>query len=366
MTTTVERQAPEAAAEALTGRLFGEGVGAFHLLCVHIGSKLGLYRALGDGEPLTAAELADRLGLDRWYVREWLQAEATAGLVTVDGDVDSGRFALAPGAHEALVDETNPFYVGGLGTALAAAGATVSRVVEAFRTGEGVPYADYGPDAVEAQAALNRPAFANALVAEWLASVPDVQARLADAVRPARIADFGCGAGWASIELARAFPLIRVDGIDSDVESIRQARLNAAEHGVAERVDFEVGDISADRPGSPGYDLVVFFEVLHDLSYPVEALVSARKSLAPGGTVIIMDERVAEAMPPAGDLVETFFATASVLWCLPQGRVEHDSQAVGTIMRPDTLRGLAAKAGYQSVEILPIEHPFWRFYRLSV
>ena len=116
MTTTVERQASEAAAEALTGRLFGEGVGAFHLLCVHIGSKLGLYRALGEGAPLTAAELADRLGLDRWYVREWLQAEATAGLVTVEGDVDSGRFALAPGAREALIDETNPFYVGGLGS----------------------------------------------------------------------------------------------------------------------------------------------------------------------------------------------------------------------------------------------------------
>jgi DNA-binding transcriptional ArsR family regulator len=206
MTTTVERQAPEAAAEALTGRLFGEGVGAFHLLCVHIGSKLGLYRALGDGGSPTAAELADRLGLDRRYVREWLQAEATAGLVTVEGDVDSGRFALAAGAREALIDQTNPFYVGGLGTALAAAGATVSRVVEAFRTGEGVAYADYGPDAVAAQAALNRPAFVNSLVAEWVASVPDLQARLQDTVRPARVADFGCGAGWASIELARAFP----------------------------------------------------------------------------------------------------------------------------------------------------------------
>ena len=159
------------------------------------GASSALYRALGEGEPVTAAELADRLGLDRWYVREWLQAEATAGLVTVDGDVDSGRFALAPGAREALIDQTNPFYVGGLGSALAAAGATVSRVIEAFRSGDGVPYADYGPDAVEAQAALNRPAFVNSLVAEWLASVPDVQARLTDAVRPARVADFGCGVG---------------------------------------------------------------------------------------------------------------------------------------------------------------------------
>jgi 2-polyprenyl-3-methyl-5-hydroxy-6-metoxy-1,4-benzoquinol methylase len=366
MTTTIERQTPGAAAETLTGRLFGEGVGAFHLLCVHIGSKLGLFRTLSEGERLTAAELADRLGLDRRYVREWLQAEATAGLVTVEGDVDSGRFGLAPGAREALIDETNPFFVGGLGSALAAAGATLPRVIDAFRSGEGVPYADYGPDAIAAQAALNRPAFVNSLVGDWVGGVPDVQARLQDAVRPARVADFGCGAGWASIELARAFPNIRVEGIDSDDESIRQARLNAAEYGVAERVDFEVGDISAERPASPGYDLVVFFEVLHDLSHPVEALVSARKSLAPGGTVIVMDERVAEALPPPGNPVETFFATASVVWCLPQGRVERDSQTVGAVMRPDTLRGLAAQAGYRSVDILPIEHPFWRFYRLSV
>src|SRR5438105_11727702 len=148
MTTTIERQAPEAAAEALTGRLFGEGVGAFHLLCVRIGTKLGLFRAIGEGAPLTAAELADRLDLDRWYVREWLQAEATAGLVTVEGDIDSGRFALAAGARGALVDETSPFYVGGLATAVAAAGAAVPKVVGAFRTGVGVAYADYGPEAI--------------------------------------------------------------------------------------------------------------------------------------------------------------------------------------------------------------------------
>lgn len=366
MTTTVDLPASAAAAEELTGRLFIEGVGAFHLMCVYLGRKLGLYRALAEAGPLTAAELAQRLSLDRWYVREWLQAETTAGLVSVNGDIDSGRFTLASGVREALVEETNPFFVGGLGNALAATGATVARVAEAFRTGDGVAYADYGPDAVEAQSALNRPAFVNSLVAEWLESVPDVLARLKDAERPARVADLGCGVGWSAIELARHFPDIRVDGIDSDDESIRQARLNAAEHGVAERVDFEVGDISAERSNAPGYDLVLFFEVLHDLGHPVEALVSARNSLAPGGTVIIMDEHVAEALPPPGDPVETFFATASVLWCLPQGRVEPNSEAVGTIMRPDMLRRLAAKAGFRSAEVLPIEHPFWRFYRLAV
>ena len=353
-----------AAAEEIVGRIFTEGVGAFHLLCVHLGNELGLYRALDEGGPLTAAQLAERTGLDRWYVREWLQAEATAGLVTVDGDVDGGGCVLVAGVRWALVQESSPVYMGGLGAALAAAGGVLPKLVEAFRTGEGVAYAEYGPGAVTAQAALNRPAFVNSLVAEWLPAMPDVLARLQDTDQPARVADLGCGVGWAAIELARAFPHIHVDGIDSDDESISRARRNAAEQGVADRVDFEVNDISTERSAASCYDVAFFFECLHDLGHPVEALRAAREALAPGGTVVVMDERVAETLPPPGDPVETFFAAASVLWCLPQGRVDHDSEAPGTVMRPDTLRQLAARAGYGAVDILPIEHPFWRFYRL--
>jgi SAM-dependent methyltransferase len=364
MTTTIEAPASAAAAEEISGRLFGEGVGAFHLLCVHVGRKLGLYAALDEAGPLSATELSQRTRLDRRYIREWLQAESTAGFLSVDGDIDSGRFTLAAGVRETLVEETNPYYVGGLAPAVAAAGAAVGKVVDAFRTGDGVAYAEYGPDAVEAQAALNRPAFTNSLAAEWLPAVPDVLARLQDTTRPARVADLGCGVGWASIALAQAFPHIRVDGIDGDDESISQARQNAAKCGVAERVDFEVGDISVDRPGAPKYDLILFMEVLHDLGHPVEALTAARKALATGGSVLVMDERVGETQPAPGDPVEMFFAAASVLWCLPQGRVEPDSEPVGTIMRPGMLRDLAVRAGYGSVDVLPIEHPFWRFYRL--
>lgn len=365
MTMTTQASGDVAAsAEEIVERIFTEGVGALHLLCVHLGNELGLYRALDEAGPLTAAQLAERTSLDRWYVREWLQAEATAGLVKTDGDVDSGSFVLATGVREALVEESGPFYTGGLGTALAAAGGVVPKLVEAFRTGEGVPYSEYGPGAVTAQAALNRPAFVNSLVAEWLPAMPDVLARLQDTGRPACVADLGCGVGWAAIELARAFPHIRVEGIDNDDESIRRARRNAADHGVADRVAFEVDDISAERPPSSRYDVVFFFECLHDLSHPVEALAAARDALAPGGTVIVMDERVGETLPPPGDPVETFFAAVSVLWCLPQGRAEHDSQTPGTVMRPDALRRLATTAGYRSLDILPIEHPFWRFYRL--
>lgn len=363
MTTDTTTQASAATIEELAGRLFMEGVAAFHLSTVYLGVKLGLFRAVSEQGPVTAAELATATGLDPWYVREWLQAETTAGLIVADDDeLSRARFTAAPGVHETLVHETSPAYVGGLPLALGAVGGVYPDLIEAFRTGAGVPYQSYGEDAIEAQAALNRPAFTNQLVTEWLPAIPDVQARLADTAAPARVADIGCGLGWAAIELAKAFPHLRVDGYDSDEESITRARHNAADSDVADRIGFQVVDAAAGGYGDHRYDVVFFFECLHDMAHPVDALAAARRSLAEGGTVIVMDERVAESLTP-GDPTETFFATASVLWCLPQGRVDPTSEAPGTVMRPAAFEAIARRAGFAGVEVLPIDHPFWRFYR---
>src|SRR3954471_15238209 len=150
--------------EELVGRLFMEGVGTMHVMSVYLGVKLGLFRALTDGGPQTAARLASATGLDAWYVREWLQAATIAGLVGADSeDIDTATFTAADGVRETLVEETSPAYLGGLTFAASAVGRVLPDLVAAFRTGTGVPYARYGPEAVEAQAALNRPAFVNEL-----------------------------------------------------------------------------------------------------------------------------------------------------------------------------------------------------------
>jgi SAM-dependent methyltransferase len=209
---------------------------------------------------------------------------------------------------------------------------------------------------------LNRPAFINQLVAEWISQIPDVAALLADSGRRTRVADVGCGVGWAAIELAKAYPHLRVDGYDTDEESITRARRNAADAGVSDRVTFDVIDASSGY-GERSYDLVVFFECVYDMAHPVTAMAQAKAALADGGTVIVMDERAEETLG-VGDPVQTFFATASVLWCLPQGRVEPDSEAVGTVMLASRFRWIAREAGWSDIEILPIDHPFWRFYRL--
>ena len=362
MTATITPTSAETV-EEFSGRIFMEGLGALHLGSVYLGVKLGLFRTLSGAGPIGASDLAGKLGLDAWYVREWLLAEATAGLVLADDDdLTVAQFRLAPGVDEVLVQETHPAYLGGLSYCLSALGSVFPDLVTAFRTGSGVAYSAYGEDAVTAQAAINRPAFANDLVESWLPSIPDLHARLSDTARPARVADVGCGVGWAAIELAKAFPHVRIDGYDSDEESITRARHNAAENGVADRVTFQVVDAASGGYGEHTYDAIFFFECLHDMAHPTDALAAARAALAEGGSVIVMDERVAESLTP-GDPTETFFAVASVLWCLPQGRVDPTSETPGPVMRPAMFEAIAQRAGFTGVEILGIEHPFWRFYR---
>jgi SAM-dependent methyltransferase len=322
----------------------------------------------GLGEaPATAAELSHSSGCDQRYLREWLQAQAISGFATADGDDPAAaRFALADGVADVFVHETSPTYLGGLTDALAAAATVLPRLVEAYRSGTGVPYAAYGRDAVTAQAALNRPSFVHSLVAEWLPQLPDVLARLQDTERPARIADLGCGMGWAGIELAKAFPHIQVEGRDNDEASISIGRQHAVDAGVADRVTLEVVDISdSSADWSPRYDFAYFVECVHDFPRPVEALRNARTAVRPGGTVLVVDERVDETFTPAGDEVQRFFAAASAIWCVPQGRVDTDPKPIGAVIRPADMRDLAGRAGYSHVDIVPIEHPFWRFYRLT-
>lgn len=346
---------------------FGESVfeatlGAMELTVMHLGRRLGLYRALR-GEPGVApGELAERVGADPRYVREWLEHQAVAGVLTVEDpgrEPDRRRYAL-PEAHAvALLDEDHSAYVGALADLPPVIAHTLDMVADAFRTGAGVPFAAYGVH--DMQAGFTRPMFASALVADWLPALPDLHARLA-AGEPLRVADFGCGEGWAGIYLAEGYPSVTVDGFDLDDASIAAAQRLAAERGVAERVRFEVRDI-ADERLVDRYDLILACEVVHDLPDPVRALAAMRRALADGGGVLVIDERAAESFEPSGDPVERLLYGFSILHCLPAGRDAERSVATGTVMRPDAFTSFARAAGFSTVEVLPVEHPMFRFYR---
>ncbi len=236
------------------------------------------------------------------------------------------------------------------------------QLTEAFRTGEGVAYPDYGEDTREGIAALNRTMFINELGSAWLPAIADVHARLAS---PSRVADLGCGTGWSSIAIAHAYRQARVDGVDADRASIEAARANAAAERVDDRVRFVAGD--ASDPSLEGrYDLVTIFEALHDMGRPMEALAAARRLLTEGGVVLVADERVADRFTAPGDDLERLMYGFSVVHCLAVSRADHaDSAATGTAMRADTLRAYALQAGFSKVEVLSIKNDFWRFYRLD-
>jgi 2-polyprenyl-3-methyl-5-hydroxy-6-metoxy-1,4-benzoquinol methylase len=367
MTTTVSDPPATEQAADLAGRLFQAALGSLELFSVHLGLELGLYSALRDTGPLSSSGLATAADIDERYAREWLEQQATAGYVAVEDPLAPAAerlYRLPSGHAEALLDAESLSYVAPFGQFLMCVPPAIPALLEAYRTGGGVHYSLYDPYHREGQGAFNRPAFTVLLSSQWLAGgLPDVHARLLTGP-PARVADVGCGLGWSSIAIARGYPDVRVDGFDVDAPSIVCARKNATEAGVADRITFAVREIADVSPAGT-YDLVVMFEVLHDLSRPVEALSNVKRLLAPGGTLLVMDERVAERFTAPGDEVERFMYVASVLHCLPTAMVEQPSTATGTVLRPATVRRLAAEAGFTSVEEVPIEHDFFRFYRLE-
>ncbi|WP_205346948.1 class I SAM-dependent methyltransferase [Pseudonocardia broussonetiae] len=279
MTTTADTAADTAATTALVERLFGAVLAALDVQSIHLGDRLGYYRALRDAGPLTSAELAARTATAERYTREWLEQQAVTGLLVATdaahdpADAAARRFTL-PAAHaEPLTDVLSPNHLVPLTRFLAGVGKQMDALVEAYRTGGGVSWAQHGADAREAQAAANRPLFLGPLGREHLPSIPDVDAALRAG---GRVADVGCGLGWSAIGIALAYPDATVDGYDLDEPSIEGARRNAAEAGVGDRVRFHLADAATVAGSGEHFDLVAAFECVHDLPDPVGVLAAMR------------------------------------------------------------------------------------------
>jgi SAM-dependent methyltransferase len=350
--------------DAFLERMLQSARGTFDLFGIYIGVRLGFYEALAAG-PQTSGELAARTGTAERYVREWLEQQTVAGVLKVDdekAEARARRFSLPAAYVEVLVDRESLNYLAPLARLVAGAVHPLAALLDAYRTGRGVPYADYGADLREGQAGINRAMFLKQLGSEWLPALPDVHARLL-ADPPARIADLGCGAGWSSIGLAQSYPKALVDGFDLDDASIDLARDNVRAAGLADRVKFHVRD-AGDPELAGRYDLVAAFECLHDMAQPVGALKAMRQLAGERGAVLVVDERVGDTFTAAGNDVEWMMYGWSILHCLPVGMADTPSAETGTVLRPDTLRRYAREAGFQRTEILPIDNLFFRFYRL--
>ncbi len=344
--------------EVFLQRMNDSVLGAFDVASTYLGVKLGFYRSLAEHGPATAGELAQRTGTNERLVREWLEQQGATGLLDASHDGE-WRFALPPGHAALLLD---PDEVDGVAsTVLSLIGdlAQVPRLVESFRTGVGIPYANYGPDVAEGQAQGTRPIYRNE-IKTWFAAVPGLTSRLSDG--SARVLDIGCGIGWSSVSIAQAYPGVTVHGVDLDPGSIDAARRVAEDEGVTDQVTFEVRDV-ATLSGA-GYDVATMFEMLHDLAHPVEVLRVAREALAPGGVVLVADEPVGDHYAGPADADERRFHGWSLLHCLPASMAEPDSAATGTLIRPDTVRRYASEAGFTDVEQLPVDSEAFHLYLL--
>lgn len=352
------------AVTAFADRVFASTLGGFELLSIYLGDRLGWYRALAAGEPLDAATLAARTNTQERYAREWLEHQAVSGILTVDdpdAEASARRFTLPTAHAEVLADPDSLNYLAPLGRVVAATAGQLPALLDAYRTGGGVSWAQLGEDARDAQGDINRPWFLQEL-APALAGVSPLHSVLS---RPgARIADVGSGHGWSAIAIAQGYPEARVEGFDIDGPSIAAARRHAEAAGIADRVRFH--HVAGEAlPESSVFDAAFIFEALHDMPRPVEVLAAIRRAVRPDGEVVIMDEAVAPSFSPDGDDVERVMYGYSILLCLPDSLSTPGSVGTGTVMRQSTLERYAKEAGFSGIEELPIDgFASFRFTRL--
>lgn len=350
-----------AGAEELSARIFTSLVEAGDVAQIYIGERLGFYLAIHEAGSVTSEELATATSTNARLVREWLEAQAVTGLLEVDRpDAPDRRFSLPAGFELVLADPDGAGNLAWAPRMLLGFFQTMPRVLDAFRTGSGISWSEFGVDTIEAQETQNKALFLSNIATTWFPSIPDVHERLS---RPgSRVADIACGAGWSTIAFAEGYEHVEAVGYDLDAYSIDLARKNATARGLSDRVRFEVADAAAVE-GT--FDLVTIFEALHDMSHPVPVLEAARTLAGSTGAVIIVDEKTEDAFAPNGSELERLFYTFSVLCCLPAGLVD-GGVGTGTMLRASDLERLAREAGFARVEILPVEADIFRLYRLHV
>lgn len=350
--------------EDFAARVFSSVIGALDAWAIYVGDKFGLYDLLAGGSS-TQPELSRGSGMHERYLREWLENQVTGGVLTVDNPRKAAdlRVYSLPSAHaEVLTDRNSLAYLTPFVRLVVAGGIQLPSLLQAYRTGEGVPWSQFGPDMRTGQAEMNRPWFIKEIGESWFPSVPRLQELLTSG---GRVADIGCGEGWSSIGIASAYPNVHVDGYDVDEPSIEAARKHADAAGLSERVEFHTVDPSVNDVAT-GYDVVTAFECIHDMSDPVGVLAKMRRMVSSDGMVIVMDEAVGDAFGDRSDEVERLMYGFSMFVCLPDGLSHQPSVGTGTVMRPSTLERYATDAGFTGIEVLPIQNDLWRFYELTM
>jgi SAM-dependent methyltransferase len=325
--------------EAFLNQVFGDLAACYGGVMVTLGDRLGLYEALDGAGPLTVAEVAERSGCAERYVLEWLNSQAAAGYL--EYDPESATYELPPEHAAVLADPDSPALLTPAFNVPASMWHGEERAIQAFRTGEGVPWGAHHERLFCGIGAFYRNAYAGTLVPQWLPALDGVVERLEAG---AKVADVGCGHGHSTVLMAQAFPRSRFHGYDTHAESIAAARTHAAEAGVADRVTFSVAN--ATGYAEAGFDLICFFDALHDMGDPVGAAQHARAALADGGTAMIVEPYAADAVEDNAGPIARLYYSASTVLCTAHAISENGGHALGAQAGEARLSEVFAEAGF--------------------
>jgi SAM-dependent methyltransferase len=328
--------------DKVIGQLLSDLGGAASIPMVRIGDALGLYKALHAGGPMSSNELAAKVGVNERYLREWLAHQAASNYLSYDAD--TRRFALPEEQAMIFAVEDSPVYMMGGFDLVAALTDNQPKIETAFRTGAGVAWGDQAGCMFCAVARFFRPGYHNNLIGAWLPALDGVLDKLEGG---AKVADIGCGHGWSTVMMAKAFPNSQFIGYDFHPASIDAARAHAGVHGVVENVRFEVG--TAKNFAEADLDLVTFFDCLHDMGDPVGAAAHVRQALKPDGSWMIVEPMAGDDVKQNLNPVSRLFYAASTMICIPTSLSQEVGAALGAQAGETKLRQTIAAGGFTSV-----------------
>lgn len=321
-------------------KVVGDAAAGMCALSVAIGDRLGLYTAMAGAGPVTSEELAARTGLVERYVREWLAAQVVSDYV--EFDPTNATYNLPDERAAVLADPEAPTYAAGGFLFLNAIFDTEDRLVEAFRTGDGVGWDEHRPQLFSATAKFFRPGYMANIVDGWLPALDGVVDKLRVGVD---VADVGCGFGHSTMIMAEAFPASRFVGFDYHGPSIEAARKAAAETGIRDRVRFEVASAS-EFPGS-GYDLITAYDCVHDMGDPAAVARRARGALTDDGTFMMVEPNASGRLEEnLNNPIARLILGASLAICLPSAIAQHGPYALGNHAGEDAMREIVTNAGF--------------------
>jgi 2-polyprenyl-3-methyl-5-hydroxy-6-metoxy-1,4-benzoquinol methylase len=335
------------------GKVVGDFGASLSSSLAYLGQKLGLYRAIAEAGSVTPAELAQKTNTKERYIKEWLINQASGGYV--DYDATNGRYSLAPEQTVALTDESSPFYVGGGFFVVKAMTQAVERIEDHFRNGGGMLWGEHHPDLFIGTARFFRPGYAAYLTTSWIPSLNGVEEKLKAG---ARVADVGCGHGLSTIIMAQKYPNSKFWAFDTHEASINSARKNAEEAGVAGQIEF--GVTSAQTIPDNQYDLIAFFDCLHDMGDPVGASRRAAEVLAPDGTVMIVEPMAGNKIEENFNPIGRTFSGASTLCCTSHSLAQN-GPALGAVATEAAIRDTVLAGGLTQFR-RATETPFNRIF----